>query len=275
MDACWTQFVRAARRAVRGRLRPARAAHGPRLPAVELPLPAVEPAHGPLRRLARQPRRATRSRSSTPCARRGRPAAALGADLGDRLGARRLRRRRRRRVRPRCSPSTAPTSSTSPPARRRRTRARVTGARTRRRSATDPQRGRDPDRSRSAPSRARTTSTASCSPGAPTCVRSPARTSTTPRWTLHAAAEQGYAGTGSPGRSSTSAARSGPTPADGTWASSEPVRRARPHRTAAALAAERADVRPVSALETEVRRLARDVLAPLAHAGEPGRVNRR
>jgi alkylation response protein AidB-like acyl-CoA dehydrogenase len=40
------------------------------------------------------------------------------------------------------------------------------------------------------------------------------------------------------------------------------------------LAAERAHTRAVSAVETEIRRLARDVLAPIAHAGEPGRVNR-
>ena len=40
------------------------------------------------------------------------------------------------------------------------------------------------------------------------------------------------------------------------------------------MAAERARERAVSAVETEIRRLARDVLAPLAHAGEPGRVNR-
>ncbi len=66
--------VRAQRRScgARGRLRHARAAHGARLSARELPLAAHEPAHGRLRRLAREPRCASRSKCSPPCARRGR-----------------------------------------------------------------------------------------------------------------------------------------------------------------------------------------------------------
>ena len=63
----------------------------------------------------------------------------------------------------------------------------------------DPQRGRPQlgsRSSRSARSRPTTTSTRSCWPGGPTSARSGGRTSTTRSWTLHAAAEQGYAGPG-------------------------------------------------------------------------------
>ena len=69
--ACATSSC-ARRAGRRGRLRPARAAHGARLPAVELPLAAHQPARRTSTAARREPACASRSRCSTPCARPGR-----------------------------------------------------------------------------------------------------------------------------------------------------------------------------------------------------------
>ncbi len=88
--ACLQQFVAAARRGVAAGfdLLELHMAHGYLLSSFLTP--AVEPAHGPLRRIARQPRPVP-ARSPGRRA-RGLARAALGADLGHRLGGRRLRR---------------------------------------------------------------------------------------------------------------------------------------------------------------------------------------
>ena len=72
MDAVRDQFVAATRGARRGRVRPARAALRPRLPAVQLPLAAHQP-RAPTSTAARwRAGRASRSRCSTRAARYGR-----------------------------------------------------------------------------------------------------------------------------------------------------------------------------------------------------------
>ena len=163
----------------RVRLRPARAAHGARLPPVLVPLPAHEPPPGRVRRHARRAR-ALPARGPRRVPRRlARGEAAVRAHLGDRLASRRLRGRGRRRAR-----------ADAARARRRRRRrldragvarrpSRRSGAASRRRSPTGSATRSTSRPSPSARSRATTTSTRRSSPAAPTCARSVARTSTT------------------------------------------------------------------------------------------------
>ena len=100
MDEVVADFVERSRACRRGRLRPGRAARGARLPAVLVPLAGLEPAHGRVRRItgepAALPARDLRRRPGR-CAGRH---PGHGADLGDRLDARRQHRRRRGRDRP-------------------------------------------------------------------------------------------------------------------------------------------------------------------------------
>ena len=93
----------------RGRLRLARAALRPRLPAVLLHLAADQPAHRRVRRLAREP--AALSDRGVPGDARGLAAAPadVGAHLGARLGRGRHHARRRGRDRARASRPPAPT----------------------------------------------------------------------------------------------------------------------------------------------------------------------
>ena len=72
MDRVRDDFVRAARAARRGGLRRARAAHGARLPALDLPLAARRTARRTSTAARSRTACASRSRSSTPCAPRGR-----------------------------------------------------------------------------------------------------------------------------------------------------------------------------------------------------------
>ena len=162
MDAVRDEFVAAARGAAAARVRPARAAHGPRLPAVLVPLAADQRARRRVRRHARRTAPASRSRCSTPAARCGRrrsrcpcasrrptgcPAASSADDaVALRADAARARLRHRRRLhRPGLARRAARLRAQLPDAVRR----------------PDPQRGRDPRRSPSARSPATTTSTRS------------------------------------------------------------------------------------------------------------------
>ena len=102
-------FRDAAERAAGAGFRVARDPRSARLPAARVPLAAHEPTHRRVRRQLREPDAAGargRRRGSRGLAGR---AAALGADLGDRLGRRRLGHRRERRALPPCSRRAAST----------------------------------------------------------------------------------------------------------------------------------------------------------------------
>ena len=119
-----------------GRVRPARIALRARLPAVVVPVPAEQPAHRPLRRIAGE-------QAALPAGGAGRdPGGVAGrapghrADLRDRLARRAASTPTRRWRSPGRSPSTGWTASTCPPGRWSATSARRSAAATRPRTRT-------------------------------------------------------------------------------------------------------------------------------------------
>ena len=165
---------------------------GARLPAVELPVAAVERARRLVRRVAGGAR-AVPARGVRRLPRGvARGSADQRPDLRDRLGAGRLRRPTTRSRSRGCWPSTAATSSTSRPVRSRRSSGPRSAAATRRRSPTGSATRSGSRRSRSARSRATTTSTRSSLAGRADLCALARPHLYDPHWTLHAAAEQEY-----------------------------------------------------------------------------------
>ena len=117
MDAVRDQFVAAARARGRGRVRPARAPHGPRLPALLVPVAADEPPQRRVRRRRWRAARASRSRCSRPAAPCGRPSARCRCGSRRPTGARAASTATRRSRSRACCRRPAATSSTSRPAR--------------------------------------------------------------------------------------------------------------------------------------------------------------
>ena len=185
---------RGRRRAPRGRLRPARAAHGARLPALVLPLAADQRAQRRVRRLARRAGRGSRSRCSTRAARCGPRICRCRCGSPPPTGSRRVRRRRRGRA-----GADAARARLRHRGRLERSglaagAARRSGAATRRRSPTASATRPASRRSRSARSRATTTSTRSSLAGRADLCALARPHIYDPAWTLHAAAEQEFAG---------------------------------------------------------------------------------
>ena len=135
MDEVRDEFVAATPRAGGGRVRPARAAHGPRLPAVLVPVAADQPPRGRVRRRSsRAP--ASRSRCSRRAARCGRPSGRCRCGSRPPTGSRAASTATTRWRSRACCARRAATSSTSRPARSGPTSSRPTGAASRRRSPT-------------------------------------------------------------------------------------------------------------------------------------------
>ncbi len=205
MDRVLGEFVQGAHYALAGRLRHARAAHGARLPARELPLAADQPAQRTDTAATSAIACAIRSRSWPPCARRGpsgRSRYASPRATGRRAGSPRTSWSP---IGARDEGGRAPTSSTSRAARPCPGRSRCTAACGRRRSPTWCATSSASRRSRSATSSRPTTRIRSSPPAAPISARSRGRTS--PIRPGRCARRRSSSGRANGGRRSTCSAR--------------------------------------------------------------------